>query len=401
MLYFLGIPKLFIRDPLSQEAGPQAIIELASLGAAFACAASAALMTGKVRRLPPGVVGFLLFGAVTLLSSANSFWPALSTVKAITYICILVTALLWCSVCDPLKVLFYIYCSIVLLCLLAIVLGIALPGTFPLFTVDEYSSRMRLSLFGSEYGGIGSITAIGFLLGRIKPLRVWPICQWLMFILTAATGGRAGILTLVIILAAGAGWRYVREHGFDAPFIACAFLMAFILVGFWFSASGGTALRPVSNAIEAFYGEQRMEDIQTLDGRTEVFPVALALAAAHPAIGWGMDGARNSLLRAVPWAGEAHNAYLDLLVSGGAAGFLLFVAGMAFCFRDSLRMSADYRRHALAIQCWVAIVAMIAAIFRGDQSFGVVIFVCLSLLSSRPAQFTATAGEPKPATASD
>ena len=80
----------------------------------------------------------------------------------------------------------------------------------------------------------------------------------------------------------------------------------------------------------------------TLTGRTELWSLVIIAIKAHPLLGYGFDsfwqglqGDSLTIIRSVGWlVPTAHNGYLDLLLSTGWVGVLLFVP---FCIQTIAR----------------------------------------------------------------
>lgn len=69
---------------------------------------------------------------------------------------------------------------------------------------------------------------------------------------------------------------------------------------------------------------QSTDEVLGLTGRTNLFGYAWDLFLDRPVFGHGFLAGRSVYLEKFPWAGESHNAYLELLVSMGLVGFAVF-----------------------------------------------------------------------------
>lgn len=380
MCYVIAIPRLETRNPIGESLGAAAWIDLGALGICISCALMAMAVRSQRIRAPGEVACFIAFGIISLLASPSSFWPELSAAKSLIFLAVVLAAGCWCSACHPLQVLRYVYYAVVLMCLCGIVLGIMFPERWPLFFIGGYFSRMRLSLFGNQWGAMSVVTGVTFLIGRVRALHVWRSCQIFLFAITAASGSRFAFGMLVLAIAVEFALQHRRNEKARYLSIGSLSIVAAICVGALFLPIYGAVINPLGHMVDVVYGSHQAEQLQTLDGRTELFPVAVRLIADHPVVGWGVDGAREELIRKVPWSGEAHNGYLNVLLSAGVCGGLLFIAGLGLCLWRGVQSRLHESVNIIIIVSYVCIVALLAEAFQGYQSFCIVIIVCLSVL---------------------
>jgi O-antigen ligase len=133
---------------------------------------------------------------------------------------------------------------------------------------------------------------------------------------------------------------------------------------------------PFHEGLELFYGRGALEQSPwELSGRVELWNAAAATFERAIFLGFGLDGARDQLLRAMPWAGEAHNAFLELLLAAGGSGLLCFLAGWMSAIRPTL--NSQSRRSALPIHCFLLAVATTGPSLMLSQYLGVFLIICL------------------------
>jgi len=145
LLYAISMMKFYIRDPLSQQTGPQGIIEvLLVTGAAVALVpALRGLHHGLF--IPPVAKAFMLFGVLAAVSSVFSYDPLLSLVKAISFLMVCGIAVTASSAFRPAQVLRSFFYAVTIVLAAGLIYKLASGG--PWFDIDSYSGRARLWLF--------------------------------------------------------------------------------------------------------------------------------------------------------------------------------------------------------------------------------------------------------------
>jgi O-antigen ligase len=168
-------------------------------------------------------------------------------------------------------------------------------------------------------------------------------------------------------------------------------------------------LDPALQIIEMALGSTRhylmrnesVESLQSLTGRTELWSAVWVEALKAPLHGCGyFVTSQNGLLDV--WSGPAnrtaHNFALQVFVSTGLIGLLLFAWGLgriARCAARNLPCSAEGRQLGkllLVLACWYAGWSQLCASFMGPiQPESIVFFCCLGLSL---AGYSATAEQP-------
>ena len=142
-----------------------------------------------------------------------------------------------------------------------------------------------------------------------------------LLVLTGSRGAMGG--TLAGVATVGLLSRNPRRRG--VALLAAAVLGGLLLLGF-----GTTAI------VEVAVRGQTAAQLLTLTGRTELFGIAYELFLERPWLGYGFLSGREVFLERVPWAGEAHNMFVEVAISLGIVGLLLYVAIFVWLGRVAL-----------------------------------------------------------------
>jgi O-antigen ligase len=153
---------------------------------------------------------------------------------------------------------------------------------------------------------------------------------------------------------------------------SAAVVLGLLLEGSGYSGFGAG----IHHSLQAFYGSGVLEQSPwELSGRAELWKAAAGVLRNSVLLGFGFDGARDQLLRILPWAGEAHNGFLELFLAAGGTGLISFLAGWISAIRSGFKSKIG--RSALAIHCYLLIVATTGPSFTMFQYFGVFLILCL------------------------
>ena len=148
----------------------------------------------------------------------------------------------------------------------------------------------------------------------------------------------------------------------------------------------------VASISRPLYGDTLATDLQSLNGRTDVWDAAAPVVAHSIFLGYGLGGARDVLVNNSSWdwvAGDAHNALIDLILGGGFPALLIFVLGWTGAVRRAWRSRGPMRIRALAIYAYIAgfgIVAPNLTNLQGLSTFLIITvdaMVCAELALSR------------------
>jgi len=353
-LYAASSIKFFDRDPLSQQVGPQGPIQLGVLVFAALALFVSIHRHGRELVVPSSAKAFLAFGAVAAVSSLFSFYPLLSFAKGLAFLLVCGIAILASSAFRPAQVLKYLYYSFAII--LAVELVVKFGGGFPLFDVDDYSGRARLSLFGLHpllLGELSSITLLsGFLLSKRPPL----YCQVFLLVMAIASGSRTGS-TFLIVAVLAVLLASVPLHPPRLVSLYCCLgcvLMLLLLVG---SQTNDRLSEEIASITRPLYGDTLSRDFPTLNGRTDVWDAAAPALAHSLLLGYGLGGARDVLVNHTSWdwvAGDAHNAFVELALGGGFPALLIFLLGWAGAVWRAWRLRGSLRVGTLVLYAYIA-----------------------------------------------
>jgi O-antigen ligase len=76
------------------------------------------------------------------------------------------------------------------------------------------------------------------------------------------------------------------------------------------------------------------DDLFTLNSRTELWSKTLTYIFAQPILGTGYFGSRYLLIKDFPWAGHAHNSFLEVQLTTGVIGLLILGAFLILIFKE-------------------------------------------------------------------
>jgi hypothetical protein len=369
--YLLSGQALGTRDPTGTSLGWDVYTELSLFLVSITIAWAVWLRHGALPRPSHFPWSFLIFGLIALFSSVRSFWPPLSIVKGCLFCLVLLLAELLCNTFSPAAILRATYYGVIGVFTAAILVGIAFPDIYPLTAIGE-SDRQRLALFTYTHGDFAYMTGLAFFIGRLPAIRARWYFQAFLVGLTVASGSRACTSALIVI------WVVIKLCGARTfPLRISAAGAAAVMIALVLENSGLSGLgASIHNSLQTFYGSDVVEQSPwELSGRVELWQGAVGTLQNCALLGFGFDGAREQLLRILPWAGEAHNGFLELFLAAGGAGLLSFLAGCISAIRSSFKSKTG--RSALAIYCLLVIVASTGSSFTIFQYFGVFLILCL------------------------
>jgi hypothetical protein len=378
-LYLLSAQSFCLRDPLGSSMGWNAYLQLVFFFSAFAIGASFWLMRGLLVNPPASFWCFAAVGLMGLASAPRSFMPELSVVKAILFCSVIVLVEFLCSVWSPSAVLRSIYGAMIAVYLFALVLGVALPDTYPLTVVEEYTGRQRLALFTFAFGDFAYLTGAGFLLGRLPCIRAPWYSQFFLFALTVASGSKTCTVGLLAI------WGLTQLRRLREVKVLFAVLC--------FAAAGLLAIQVLLNAdwlpgnriltaLQTVYGDKLVQESRSLNGRFELWDVVALAGKNCLFLGFGFDGARDRILRLIPWAGQSHNGFLEFFLAAGLPGLMAFLAGWLSAVRSAL--ASPFGTAALPVYFYLLIVANTDPIFTMFQCYGLFMILALHYWVRQP-----------------
>jgi len=128
-------------------------------------------------------------------------------------------------------------------------------------------------------------------------------------------------------------------------------------------------------AAQSIYGTEVSNEVGGLDGRTDLWSKSGEMAGDCIVLGFGFEGAREYLLAAVPWAGQAHNGVIQAFLSAGIVGMLSLLTGWFFSFRDSFYGDRTWKVRLIALTIYLFALAMVGPIFDSPSYLTMLIFV--------------------------
>ncbi len=378
-LYALSFQKYQSRDALSQSVGVQGIIEAGLIMLTFVIAVFQSRGSSRRFGVHPAICLFGVYGLFALASSINSYDMKLSIVKGVLYFAVLISAYLIAESQMTLAFLDGVYRGYIATLLAALAIGVAAPGKFPLFSNDEYTGRTRLALLSTHPNSIGEVSGLLFLLAQVLPIRTRWYWQAFLFGISLLAGEKTCMAALVLcgglIFLFGHGKRVLAKHWKAFAFaglLGCAGI-GFVSVGMVPDSVGNVAAR----ATASIYGKNVAGEVSSLDGRADVWAKVAELSEDSVVLGFGFEGAREYLLQAVSWAGQAHNGFLQAVLSAGLIGLLALVGGWFLAGRDTLTGDWAWNVRVLSLQLYLFFLAMIGAVFDSPSYFTIFVFVAV------------------------
>lgn len=380
-LYAFTFQKYETRDALSQSVGFQGALEAVLIFSVFLIVVLQS--KGKPKRYGThATIGFFgIYGIFALASSINSFNVQSSIVKGGLYLTVLATAYLLAELQMSRVFLDGVYRAYIATLIGALTMAAILPAKYPLFSVDSFNGRTRLTLLSTHPNSVGEVSGLLFLLAQVLPIRTrW---YWQAFLLCTSvlagekTATAAVAISSILIFLFGNHATFRRwRFAIAASALVCAGLIC-IEAGVLPNSAGTLA----SRASESIYGTEVSNEVTTLDGRAAVWAQAAELAKGCILLGFGFDGARNFLMKGASWAGHAHNGFLQAILTAGLVGLLAFIVGLLAAVKDSLFADSTWRLKVLSLYLYLFWLAMVGPVFDSPSFFTILLFVSISYLS--------------------
>lgn len=373
LLYATSMMKFYTRDAVSTQTGPQGVIEML-LVMSSALALLPSLHALRYRPfVPSSAKAFMLFGALAAFSSAFSFDPLLSLVKAMSFLLVCGIAVTASTAFRPSRVLSLLFYAIVVVLAAGLIYKVAIGEAW--FAVDQYSGRERFSLFASHPAMLADICALMLLTSIMLPKRPPAYLQIFLFAINIATTSRTSTALLVLVLLAfgGLAVRLTPQRLFFAAVLCC---LATVWV--WIGSRDSQSSSTVGSAGQSLYGDNLESEVTSLNGRTEVWSVAGKLVSQCLILGYGIDGARDLLINETSWsAGNAHNAILELILAGGVPAMLIFLMGWAGAARHAWLSGGILRIRTLGIFAYMFGFGLTGTNLTYEQSLAVFLIITL------------------------
>ncbi len=380
-LFALTFQKYLKRDPLSQTIGLQGVIETTLTLLTCLIVVFLSRRWPRLSSMPISLRFFGIYGAFALVSSIDSFSVTMSIAKGILYFAVLMTAYLVSECHTSVVFLKGIYRGYIATLLGALTLGVIVPGRYPLFSVDSYTGRTRLNLLATPPNSIGEISGLLFLVAQVLPIR--PRWYWQAFLLCVNIYAGEKTATAAVLLCAGLIFvfghrRIARRLAVTTAVVALGFAG---LVGVEAGVISGAPGAYVAHAAEAIYGRQVSAELDSLDGRMQVWKDGAKLAQGRIVFGFGFSGVRELLINDVAWSGHAHNGILQATLTAGIFGMLALLAGWLSALRGALCWDRAWNVRVLSLNLYVAFLAIIGPVFDWPSYFVILLFVVVLYFS--------------------
>ena len=356
--------------------GWNAYLQMFCFVAALASAAAMCVRRGLLTVPPASFWCFLLCGGFGLISSGRSYWPPLTLVKGGLFCGVILLVALLCSAVSAATVLRSLYLSIVLVFTVGLVLGFLLPEKFPLTVREEYTGRVRLALFAWSYGDFAYLTGPAFLIGRLPCVKGRWYLQALLLFFTIASGSKASTASLVLVWFMS---ELVRpKDGKRWAVVVTASIAAILTVQIALNTNSSFGDKMLNTATK-LYGDNVQDETTTFNGRTELWEIVRNIYpnSLIPPLGFGFDGERQMLLSKMWWAGQSHNAFLEVFLATGVLGATAFLVGWVLAILGSVSAARAGGAAALSVHCFLLIASFAGPVITLFQSFGLFVILCL------------------------
>ncbi len=333
-------------DSLSGVIDGQVIFELGLFGC-IALSVMMSTVSGQIRRrrLAPVELLVILF---CLLVLASMFWstaPTLTMVRAVqtTILCSLaftsVRCLGFAAALRGLSATLVLY----------VLASAAISTMFGLgmAPVEEVSAAtFRFSWFGVHpiwagiYSGMAALLVLARCLYDAAHRQLAPRWKWLSWLTVASlivvlvlSNSRGPLLAF--LGAAGVVWWKSMRRGFARGLTAAIllFVLAAAIFGDTSAASFDSPQARDNFLVQRLLRGADVDQLRGLNGRLQLWEVAMPLIAEQPLFGYGYHGSRTLVFKGMEWqAHYAHNAYVQSLLDVGIVGALLLwgVIGSVF-----------------------------------------------------------------------
>jgi O-antigen ligase len=390
-LYTLALHKFVIRDPLSSGAGVQGILELGFTISAFLCT-FLALWSAKKRFPPSGaLICFGFTGVLVLASTWRSFNPPLSLAKGFLFFAVFGMAYMAGQAGYLTRLFQSIYWTYVASIVVGVLVGLAMPGRYPLWSSDEWTGRNRFSVFVTFPGTMGETGAYLILLAPLIFYRSHWASRGLLLLANLLAGGKTSTATLFGLLCIEYLLKLRTARSWRSAALVGALLCGVGAVSYLTLIENQNPAELVGNRLSNVYGHDVVAEAVTLDGRLDLWKGTVSLMVGNPLLGFGVDGARDALLKLAYWSGTAHNGFLDIGLNGGIVALLLFVAGLLLVLRACMEAGPNVRSQLLLVFGYMFVISWTGITFTFPSYFGILILVFLLFLARESKEVTKAA----------
>ncbi len=141
---------------------------------------------------------FGAYGLFALASSVNSFDTKLSVAKGVIYFSVLIVAYLSAELGDVCGFLDGVYRGYIATLVGGLVIAVISPAKYPLFSVDDFSGRTRLTLLATHPNAIGEVSGLLFLLALVLPIRTRWYWQGFLLSISVLAGEKTATAALAL-----------------------------------------------------------------------------------------------------------------------------------------------------------------------------------------------------------
>jgi O-antigen ligase len=317
------------RDPTDKSLDWQALLKLALWAMLFGVALLHSRKWYKILLLPsnlPGVM-FLIWICITIFTSHV---PAYTAVASFSIMAYALGSAYFCNILSRVELFGIMTLALTIFCAISVFYYFFIPeyGRYTYWQNNELYLSLRLAGIAGSANNMGRMASIGLILlvlygkdfRQFHPAFV-PVSAVIMvfaLILTHSRSSMAMLLGLILIIYAFNARRF------------------YLLV---LAGSAGTLMLllmvPFADQILTSVARTgSMEEITSLTGRTGVWIGVLQLSAMKPLAGWGYASSIFVLPEYEPVVGflvpHAHNVFLQLLLTTGWTGTILFTLSVIF-----------------------------------------------------------------------
>ena len=208
----------------------------------------------------------------------------------------------------------------------------------------------------ANWTALGLLFAVGYLMQRGRPARLWP--SWLYGVAALVVGyGLLASKTRGSVLGFVVGGCLLLVLAVNRARRADLLVLGPLALGFGALTAGSAVVAYAAR------GENTAQ-LATLNSRTSLWSQAFDAVREAPVAGHGL-GASRGIFQDATGLGGAHNAFINVFVDGGAIGVVLWLAvliGLAFRLRTLRRR----RRH---VTLETAVIGGALALFVVDSVF--------------------------------
>ncbi|HET7457969.1 MAG TPA: O-antigen ligase family protein [Gemmatimonadaceae bacterium] len=398
----LGETKFRLRDPsatLSSAVDGQVAFEL-GLSAIVGVLTLGAALSPRVRLGAPTLVErvLIVYATVAVASVAWSFAPAVTAVRGVQLVILLLFAATALRALGDTGFLDAIAGSVLLYVLLFSVIALVVPGAngsevswhgfwrFSWYSVHPIQSgvyagaalllMLAAALFGS--GAAGAAARV-----RYAGVPAWVYAVPLAAVL-AATRSRGPLLAVVVAAAVLVARRVGRRWMAPAVAgVAALGALAMAMAGLGAAdvvARGATSTNPV---LTLLYRGQDMGELATFSGRLDLWRDVVRFFLDRPFLGYGYQGSRALLLEVVPWAAYSHNAVAETLLNVGVVGSLPLLFALVSALFAGSRAAGRVGAAAVGMAVFLLVNSLTSESFAAAPGLEAMLLFASALLAER------------------